>query len=107
MNSFFARRYVIIGIFVTVAAILLARLFYIQIIDDKYLIAANSNVLKKKIRYPDRGFITDRTGKTLVGNQIVYDITIIPKLVKPFDTLEFCRLIGIDKAGFDKRLHKA
>lgn len=107
MNSFFERRYIIIGIFVTVALILLARLAYIQLVDDRYLLNAYNNVLRKKIIYPARGFITDRNGKILVGNQYVYDITVTPKLVKPIDTAEFCRLIGIDKAGFIKRMQKA
>jgi penicillin-binding protein 2 len=43
----------------------------------------------------------------LVTNDLVYDITVVPKEVKPFDTLEFCKLIGIDKPEFDKRFAKA
>ncbi|MES2275088.1 MAG: penicillin-binding protein 2 [Bacteroidota bacterium] len=107
MNSFFARRYVITGIFITVALILLARLFYMQIIDDRYLLFAKNNVVRPQIVYPARGPILDRRGVILVGNQPVYDVMITPKLVKAFDTLEFCRLIGIDKEGFDKRYKKA
>jgi len=107
MNSFFARRYVITGIFITVALILLARLFYMQIIDDRYLLSANQNVQRKKIQYPARGIILDRNNKILVENQPVYDIMVTPKEVKPFDTLEFCRLLDIDKATFDKRFEKA
>ncbi len=107
MNKFFERRYVIGGVFITIILILLARLFYIQIVDDKYLLYANSNVNRKIIQFPDRGPILDRNGKILVQNSLVYDISVTPKDVKPFDTLEFCKLIGIDKAEFDKRLLKA
>jgi penicillin-binding protein 2 len=32
---------------------------------------------------------------------------VIPLEVKPFDTIEFCNLIGIDKKGFDRRFKKA
>jgi penicillin-binding protein 2 len=37
MNKFFERRYIIGGVFITIILVLLARLFYIQIVDDKYL----------------------------------------------------------------------
>lgn len=107
MNNFFARRYVIAGIFIALIVVLLARLFYMQILDDKYLLASNSNVIRKFITYPARGPILDRNGKILVQNEPVYDIMVVPKEVKDFDTLEFCKLIGIDKAGFDKRFAKA
>ncbi|MCC8424052.1 penicillin-binding protein 2 [Mucilaginibacter sp. UR6-11] len=107
MNQFFERRYVIGGIFITIMLILLARLFYIQIIDDKYALYATKNVIRRIIQYPARGPILDRNGRVLVSNDLVYDITVIPKEVKPFDTLEFCKLIGIDKAEFDKRFAKA
>lgn len=107
MNSFFARRYVVQGIIISIALILLARLFYIQVIDTSYYLSAEYNVLRRIIIYPARGPILDRHGKILVQNEPVYDVMIIPREVKPFDTLEFCRLISIDKPGFDKRFEKA
>jgi penicillin-binding protein 2 len=107
MNKFFERRYVIGGIFIIIIFILLARLFYIQIIDDKYLLYANNNVIRKFITYPARGPILDRNGKSLVQNELVYDVSVIPREVKPFDTLEFCKLLGIDKTEFDKQFQKA
>ena len=107
MNSFFERRYVIAGIFITLILILLARLFYIQIIDDRYLLYAQSNVLRKVYKNPARGPILDRNNKILVQNEAFYDIMVTPNLVKPFDTASFCKLLGIDKAEFDKRFEKA
>lgn len=107
MNNFFERRYIIAGIFITIMLVLLARLFYIQVIDDSYFIYANRNVIKRFIQYPARGVVLDRNQKVLVTNELVYDISVIPKDVKPFDTLEFCKLIGITKEDLDKRLEKA
>jgi len=107
MNKFFERRYVIAGIFITIFLTLLARLFYMQIVDDHYLIYAKKNAIRAFILYPARGYILDRNGKILVQNEPLYDISVIPKQVKPFDTLEFCKLIGIDKEEFDKRFLKA
>ncbi|QHS54026.1 penicillin-binding protein 2 [Mucilaginibacter sp. 14171R-50] len=107
MNSFFERRYVIAGIFITLLLILLGRLFYIQVIDDRYFLYAQNNVVRRYVQYPARGPILDRTGKIMVQNEPIYDIMVVPKQVKPFDTVEFCKLLGIDKEGFDKRFAKA
>lgn len=107
MNSYFGRRYVITGIFIALILVILARLFYMQIIDDRYLIYSQNNVLRKQIMYPARGAIFDRHGKILAQNEPVYDIMVTPKEVKPFDTLEFCKLLGIQKEDLIKRLDKA
>jgi penicillin-binding protein 2 len=107
MNNFFVRRYVIAGIFITIILLLAAKLFYIQVIDDHYSLYATKNVLRPIKQYPARGPILDRNGKVLVQNEVFYDITVIPKQVKPFDTIEFCKLLNIDKAEFDTRFQKA
>lgn len=107
MNSFFARKFVVQGIFIVITVILLMRLFYIQVISDKYFLSAENNVIRRLPVYPARGVILDRHEKILVQNEPVYDIMVIPREVKAFDTLQFCELIGIDKAGFDKRFKKA
>jgi penicillin-binding protein 2 len=107
MNQFFERRYVIGGIFIALILILLGRLFYIQIIDDRYALYANKNVIRQIIKYPARGPILDRNGEVLVTNALVYDVSVIPKEIKAFDTLEFCKLLGIDTIEFNKRLAKA
>jgi len=106
-NSFFERKYIVQGIFIIAAFLLACRLFYLQIIDDSYLLSAKSNVLRRVTIYPARGVILDRNGKILVQNEPVYDLMITPREVKPFDTLALCQLIGIDKDGFEKRLQKA
>ena len=107
MNIFFVRKIVIQAIFIGVAVILLMRLFYIQVIDKSYFLSAENNVLRKVIIYPARGVILDRKGKVLVQNKPVYDVMVTPREVKPFDTLEFCHLIGIAKEDFYKRFNKA
>ena len=107
MNSFFERRYVIAGIFISLIVILLARLFYMQIIDDRYLLYAQTNALHKVYKNPARGPILDRNKKILVQNEAFYDIMVTPNLVKPFDTAAFCKLLGIDTVEFHKRFEKA
>ncbi len=106
-NSFFNRKFVIQGIFIAIALVIVLRLFYIQIIDDRYLLSANNNVMRKEIIYPARGVILDRNGKMLVENEMVFDLMVTPREVKDIDTLLFCELLQIDTADFNKRMKKA
>jgi penicillin-binding protein 2 len=107
MNIFFERKFVIQGLVVFIAFILLSRLFYIQVIDDSYFLSANNNVLRKINIYPARGIIYDRNGHILVQNEPVYDLMVIPKQTKDIDTLNFCKLIGISKSEFTEKIKKA
>ncbi|MGY3213444.1 penicillin-binding protein 2 [Mucilaginibacter sp. HD30] len=107
MNTFFQRRYVIAGVFISLIIVLLVRLFYMQVIDDRYLRYANANVIRQFVQYPARGPIFDRNNHILVQNKLVYDVSVIPRQVKPFDTVEFCKLLEITREDFDKRFNKA
>ncbi len=78
-----------------VVAILLAKLFYIQIIDDKYKINAANNSMVYEIIYPTRGVIYDRDGDILVGNKVAYDILVSPREVEAFDTLVLADVLGV------------
>ena len=79
------------------AAILIGRLFVIQIIDTSYKIDASNNSMVYQTIYPTRGIIHDRNGKILVGNKITYDLIVTPKEVGEFDTLALCRVLGISE----------
>lgn len=88
-----------------VAAVFLAKLFYIQVIDTSYRDEANHNVIQRIIEYPYRGIISDRNGKLLVANTAVYDLMVIPKKVKiNGDKNRLCELLGISPEDFDNRL---
>ncbi|MCD6180731.1 MAG: penicillin-binding protein 2, partial [Bacteroidales bacterium] len=79
MNSDFTRRkYVIISIFLVMGLVYIARLFYVQVYEDKYILSAQNNVIRKQIIYPTRGLIYDRNSNVLVANDVVYDLMIIP-----------------------------
>ncbi|MBI4932180.1 MAG: penicillin-binding protein 2 [Bacteroidetes bacterium] len=101
------RQYVIIAIFSSIIMIFLARLFYIQIVDDQYKLTARNQAFRYMTDYPARGNIFDRKGKRLVYNQAAYDLMVIPKQVKDFDTVDFCKTLGIDKITFEKKMLKA
>ena len=50
-------RIVITGIFTLVIAVYLMRLFFLQVIDDKYKLSASNNVLRYITEYPARGCV--------------------------------------------------
>lgn len=77
------------------AAILIGRLFVIQIVDTSYKIDASNNSMVYQTIYPTRGIIHDRNGKILVGNKMTYDLLVTPKEVEAFDTLTLCNVLGI------------
>lgn len=95
----------IIVVFATL--VIVARLFYIQIIDDSFLKKADINALKIVYEYPERGYIYDRTGKLMVANQPSYDIMVIPNETKNIDTLELCTTLDITKEYFLEKIAKA
>ena len=94
-------------IIIVTSIILLARLFYLQIIDDTLKIKSENNAIKIKYDFPERGYIYDRNGKLLVANQPSYDIMVVPNEVKEIDTLAFCRILQITKTEFLERIAKA
>ena len=78
------------------AAVLLCRLFYIQIIDSSYKESAENNSMVREVIYPTRGIIYDRNGKIIVGNKVAYDILVTPREVSSFDTLALASVLETD-----------
>ena len=107
MDQLFNRKYIIQGLFIVIALILLGKLFYIQVVSDKYFLSAESNVLRKIYKYPARGAILDRNMKVIVQNEPVYDLMVTPSEVKPFDTLALAQALEISIADVRKKLKKA
>jgi penicillin-binding protein 2 len=101
------RKHTIIFIILTVAAVFLIRLFYLQLIDQNLKLSSQNNVLRFVTQYPARGTIFDRNGALLVYNEAAYDLLVIPRQVKLADTLAFCGLLKIDIESFRARLNKA
>ena len=78
------------------AALLLGRLFYIQIVNSKYKTDALNNSIVYETIYPPRGVIYDRNGEVLVGNKATYDILVTPREISGLDTLALARVLGVD-----------
>ena len=97
------RKYIIGGFMLLVILFYIFRLFSLQVLDNEYNRLADNNAIFTRIQYPSRGLIYDRNGRLVVDNQPAYDLMVIPREVQPFDTLDFCRTLGITRQEFDER----
>ncbi|HCO85040.1 MAG TPA: penicillin-binding protein 2 [Arenibacter sp.] len=101
------RKILLSSIILLVGITFIGRLSYLQIFSFSPNQILEDPAIKAVYDYPERGYIYDRNGKLLVANQPAYDVMVIPREVKPLDTLEFCKLLGIDKDRFVSQLRKA
>ncbi len=106
-KDYSSRKYVVIVIFSMILILYIVKLFYLQVVENKYSTSANNLVIRTVTEYPMRGLIYDRNGKLIVYNDAVYDLMVIPRQIKNLDTNEFCSLLNIDTVFFKKRLKKA
>lgn len=101
------RKALLPAVIIITSVILIARIFYLQVIDENLKLQSENNAIKKVFDFPERGYIYDRNGKLLVANQPSYDIMVVPREIKDIDTTEFCSLLHITKADFIKKVEKA
>ena len=101
------RKNTLIAMFILIGVVFLARLFYLQIIDDSSVLYANRNALRYIIQHPARGIIYDRNGKLMTYNEATYDLMVVPNQVNQLDTADLCRILGLTPEEVRKRLDKA
>lgn len=101
------RKALLPAVIIITSIMLIARIFYLQVIDETLKLKSENNAIKKVFDFPERGYIYDRNGKLLVANQPSYDIMVVPREIKNIDTTEFCSLLHISKADFIKKVEKA
>ncbi len=105
--NFGDRKYVLIAAVLFVCVVFILRLFWIQVIDDSWTARA-ADISERKITvFPSRGLIYDRKGELLVANTPVYDIMVVPREVRPFDTLALAQLLSVSPMDVRERLRKA
>lgn len=107
MNHYRERRYVFIVFIVLTGIVFIARLFYLQVIDQSYKVSAENNSQSHVKIYPARGLIYDRNNELLVSNQAAYDVMVVPASLRTFDTLELCTILNITKDNLEQRLKRA
>lgn len=98
------RRRVIQFIFFGIVLLIVSRLFVLQIIDKKYAKLADANSVLRNVVYPSRGIIYDRHGRSILRNDVMYDLMVTPSNVKKIDTAYLCQILGIDVPEFRKRI---
>lgn len=92
-----------------IVGVILGRLFYIQLIDDRYKDMADNNALRHVVQYPPRGEVCDRNGEFIVQSREAYDLMVIAREIpkEGFDTMRMCRVLGMEKAELIKQLTRA
>lgn len=101
------RKYIIRIAVILVAATFLIKLFSIQVIDEEYKTAAESNIIHAVTEYPYRGLIFDRNGELLVYNEPIFDLEVVPKEAYIEDTVMFSSMLGIEYEDLTSNLKKA
>ncbi len=90
-------------IFVLVGLVFLVKLFFIQVVDDRYADLADSNAILRQVDYPVRGLIRDRNGKLIVYNTPEFKLEVLLKDVKKFDSAKFCQVFEISREELRKK----
>lgn len=106
MNKFTHRKAIVSGLIVFVFVVYILQLFNLQVIDESYKLSAINNSQRVETQYPARGLIYDRNNKLLVYNQAAYDLMVIPRQVKVFDTTELTSILGITPELLKRNLDK-
>ncbi|ASZ09856.1 penicillin-binding protein 2 [Chitinophaga pendula] len=101
------RKKVIQLIILSISLLVVARLFYLQIVEKKYAKLADANAVLRKVIYPSRGIIFDRKGRSVLSNDALYDLVVTPASIKNVDTAYLCRILQIDHEEFKKRIVNA
>lgn len=101
------RKYVIALIFLIIPLIFIVRLFYMQVVDDKWKDRAAQISENRITTYPARGIVYDRNGEKIISNEIYYDIHVIPKQAEHTDSVALVALLGISMETYVDKMNKA
>lgn len=98
-----SRRIVFIALFAIVGVVYASRLFYMQVIDDRWIERA-SEVAQKKIRIkPPRGIMYDRNGNKVVANKTYYNLMFVENRIKDLDTAALGELLNMSTDEITQR----
>ena len=105
----FIRMRTLQAVVLIIFAMILGRLAYIQLIDDRYAEMAEANALRHVVQYPPRGEVLDRNGEYLVQSRECYDLMVIYSDIdkRGFDTTRLCEVVGISYDKLRRELSNA
>jgi len=92
-----SRKEILQIVIVLVGIIFLVKLFSIQVLDKRYAEMAEGNAIMRQVEYPFRGLIYDRNNKLIVYNTPEYDLEVITKDIRKFDSVKFCNVFEISR----------
>ncbi len=101
-----SRRIVLLVIVLSIGIIFTIRLFYVQIINDKWKEESIKISETNLVIEPERGIIFDRNGKLLAANKVNFELRLTPSKIRDFDTTQLCELIHIDKDSLTRKINK-
>lgn len=109
-NSVERRLRVFFGIVILCVAVILARLWYLQIVKgDEYARLADGNRMRQLRVLPPRGNILDRNGVTLVRSKSSFTVALVPGGL-PKDSAEtfslLCEILGISQEELAEAVEK-
>lgn len=108
MKNIDNRKYIIALIFTLIPLIFVIRLFFMQVVDDKWKERAAQISENKVITYPARGIVYDRNKIKLISNEVYYDIRVIPnQMSEDMDSFAFAKLIDISIEDYERQMNKA
>ncbi|GHM99625.1 penicillin-binding protein 2 [Cytophagales bacterium WSM2-2] len=84
-------------VFVLVGLVFIVKLFFVQVVNNRYAELANSNSILRQVEYPFRGLIYDRNGKLIVYNTPEYDLEVTVNDIRNFDSASFCSVFGLTR----------
>jgi penicillin-binding protein 2 len=99
-----SRKNVVMLVFIAMFIIIIAQLAHLQLFSSGLGEAALAQGTFRKVIYPERGIVFDRTNKAILQNTTTYDLMLTPNKLKGIDTNAFCKIMGLDTAQFHKKI---
>lgn len=97
------RKEIVQLVIILVGIVFLVKLFFVQVLDNRYAELADGNAILRQVEYPFRGLIYDRNHKLIVYNTPEYDLQVVLKDIKSFDSARFCTIFQISRDELRKK----
>ena len=101
-------KHLIIKVFIAVVfLIIVIALLQIQVFNKHYAVEARNNIIQKLELQSVRGLILSQSGKILVNNQPIFNLSLVPRLFPLDKKTAFCELLQLSDSLFDQKFAKA
>lgn len=89
------RKFVFWGLFLGLGLVFIVRLFYMQVVDDHWIVRSSEVAQKKLTIKPPRGVMFDRNNEKVVANKTYYNIMFVENKIKELDTAALGQLFDM------------